>query len=104
MVYHHLAKFGCHRYCSNRDMFLLNPVIKQDIQGKSPPCQVWWSRALWQWKYNGFSLSLDLTKLHDHWVEYVYGWKLLKVNHHPTIFGSHRHCGIGDIMVLPWSQ
>ena len=29
MVYHHLAKFGGHRYCS-RDMFLLCQVIKQD--------------------------------------------------------------------------
>ena len=31
MVYHHLAKFGCHRYCSSRDiMFLVSHMNKQD--------------------------------------------------------------------------
>ena len=29
MVCHHLSKFGDHRYCSNRDMFLVCHVIKQ---------------------------------------------------------------------------
>ena len=30
MVYHHLAKFGGHRYCISRDiMFLICNVIKQ---------------------------------------------------------------------------
>ena len=24
----------------------------------------------------------------------------LKINHHPTMFGGHRHCGNGDIMLL----
>ena len=56
MVCYHLAKFGGHRYCRSRDMFLFCHVIKQDYvmkgldvdndrsnQGKSLPCQVWWS-------------------------------------------------------------
>ena len=29
MVCHYLAKFGGHRYCSSRDMFLVFHVIKQ---------------------------------------------------------------------------
>ena len=34
MVYHHLAKFGSHRYCSSKDMFLVCDVIKQDHMNK----------------------------------------------------------------------
>ena len=31
MIYHHLAKFGGHSYCSSKDiMFLVCHVIKQD--------------------------------------------------------------------------
>ena len=37
MVSHDLAKFGSIKYCSNRDMFLVCHVIKQDrvIKGSS---------------------------------------------------------------------
>ena len=30
MAYHYLAKFGDHRYCTSRDMFLVCHVIKQE--------------------------------------------------------------------------
>ena len=52
---HHLAKFGGHRYCSNRYVFSLsrdqpNYVIKgswniatEVPEGKSPTHQFWWS-------------------------------------------------------------
>ena len=33
MVCYHLAKFGGHRYCSSRDMFVVCHVIKQDHKG-----------------------------------------------------------------------
>ena len=36
MVYHHHAKFGDHRYSSNRDMFLVCHVIKQEHRIKGP--------------------------------------------------------------------
>ena len=56
----HFIKYGGHSYCSNRDIiFSACHVIKPDHvikessnymieapQGKSPPCQVWWSQAL----------------------------------------------------------
>ena len=37
MVCHHLAKLGSHKYSSNRDMFLVCHMIKQDhiIKGGS---------------------------------------------------------------------
>ena len=34
-------------------------------QIKSLTCQVWWPQALWQWRYNGFSLSRDLARPND---------------------------------------
>ena len=44
---------------------------------------------------------------HDHLIEgscefigETYFMELLKLRHHPTKFGGHMHCGIGDIIVL----
>ena len=37
---------------------------------------------------------------HDHRFPSRYGWLLLKVSHHPTKFGGHRHCGSGDVFLM----
>ena len=57
--------------------------------GKSSQCQVCWSQALQQWKYNDFSLSHNLAQLRDERVNQLYG---LEPVHHTTKFVGHRHC------------
>ena len=91
-ISHNPTKFHGHRHCfslscdlarsSNQKVIgtvavdiiiLVYHVILQDHvilhvgarKGKSPSCQVWWSQALWQWKYNNFHLSRDFARSHD---------------------------------------
>ena len=67
---------------------------------KSRSWQDWWSQALWQWRYDGFSLSHDLTRSQDQRVSKLYGSAPLKVSHHFAKIDGCWHCDIGDIMVL----
>ena len=34
----------------------------------------------------------------------LYMWELLKVSHHPTKFGDHRHLDIGDIRSMKFNE
>ena len=47
-----------------------------------------------------FNLSHDLTKPRDYMFMWLYGYKLVKVNHHPTMFCGHRHFGSGDMFLV----
>ena len=66
----------------------------------SPPCQIRWPQVLWYEIYNGSSLSRNLGRPQDERVIRRYGWEPLYVRPKFTKFGSQRHCGSGDIMVL----
>ena len=94
--------------------------------GKSHPCQVWWSYALWEWRYyilrihsrsvtilpilvdigtvvgkfNGFSLSRDLERPRDQRIIWLYRQKSIKVSYHPARFGGHSHSGSRDIFLV----
>ena len=50
--------------------------------------------------HNIFSLSHDLARLRDHNFMRLCGWECLMVSHHAAKFGSHKHCGSGDIIFL----
>ena len=45
-------------------------------------------------------MPFDLAKPHDQSIMWIYGLKLIKLSHHPSKYGGHRHCGSGDIMIL----
>ena len=45
-------------------------------------------------------MSPDLARPLDQRFTQLYGKETLKVSHHPTKFGGHRHGGSGDIVVL----
>ena len=47
-----------------------------------------------------FSLSRDIARPRDQKFILLYGYKPVKVSHHPTKVDGHKHCGSGDIMVL----
>lgn len=42
----------------------------------------------------------DFARSHDQSDKWFYGWELLKVCHHATKSGYHKHCGSEDIIVL----
>ena len=54
----------------------------------------------WQWRYNDFRLSRDLTRRRVQRVMRLYGQEPVKVGYHPDKFGGHRHSVSGDIMDL----
>ena len=66
-------------------------------EGELPSYQVWWPYPPWYWSYNEFSLLQDLARSRDQRVKWIYGWDLLKVNHHPAKFGGRNRCGSGDM-------
>ena len=49
---------------------------------------------------NGFSLSRYLERPLDDRVMWLYRHEVSKVSYHPAMFGGHRHCGSGNIMIL----
>ena len=69
-------------------------------QGKSSSSQLWWPHALWQWRYNGFSLPPDLTRLHDQSAMWPYGQVPIKVSYHHAKFVNHKHSGSRDTILL----
>ena len=56
------------------------------------------------WRYNNFSLPLDLVRPRNQKVMWFYGLESFMVSHHSFIvshkFVGHRHCGNGDTMLL----
>ena len=115
-VYHHLAKFGGHRRCSSRNIFLVYHVIKQDhiIKGSGDyndrgpqgnPTSVTILPSLvtigtLYWRYISFILSRDFTRPRYQSIIWLSGLEPLKISHHLTKFGGHRHCGSGDIVLF----
>ena len=113
----HPVKFGGHRFSDSGDIMIfvchmtLQDICSEsfmtlwlgDLQGKSSSYQVLWPLKLWQWRYNGFSLSLDLarsckiTQSKSHVTLWV---AVHTVNYHPAKFGGHGHFGSGVKMIL----
>ena len=69
MVCHQLAKFGGHRYCSSRDMFLVCHVIKTTGLKVSPHLAKFVGHRYCNCGDISFILSRDLAKPRVRWVE-----------------------------------
>ena len=114
MTSHQLAKFGGYRHCGSADIMILvchktsqNHVIKEscDFIGRSPLRQVTIMPSLiaidtQTLRYNGFSLSRDLTRSRDQRVMWLYWQEPIKVSYHPAKFGGHWHSSSGDVFSL----
>ena len=117
---HQPTKFGGHRHCSSGDIMvfvyhvtLKDHVIKalNEFMVSSPsryvtilPSLVAIGTVMVDWRYNNFSLPLDLVRPRNEKVMWFYGLESFLVSHHSFIvshkFGDHRHCGNGDTMLL----
>ena len=45
-------------------------------------------------------MPCEIAEPRDQIFNWLYGYEPLKVCHHPTTFGGHRHCGGGDVIAL----
>ena len=117
---HHPTKFGGHRHCSSGDIMvfgyhvtLKDHVIKalNEFMLSRPsryvtilPSLVAIGTVMVDWRYNNFSLPLDLVRPRNQKVMWFYGLESFMVSHHSFMvshkFGGHRHCGNGDTMLL----
>ena len=102
MVCHHPTKFGDHRYCPIRDMFLVCQVVSQYHMIKASCDYLWEPLKVGHHpaKFGGHRqcvggyiivLVYDVI-LQDHVIKGScdFGWKTLTVSHHPTKFDGHR--------------
>ena len=55
---------------------------------------------MWQWKYNGISLTQDLTNRLDQGVVWLDRWRPLMASHYHAKFGGHKHWCSGDMFLV----
>ena len=55
---------------------------------------------MWQWKYNGLSLTQDLTNRLDQGVVWLDRWRPLMTSHYHAKFGGHKHWCSGDMFLV----
>ena len=87
LVTHHLVKFNGYRPCGSRDIVYLG---SSSLYATILPSLL--TKAI-------VVVQIYNLTLQDH-VSGLYGWHSPHVNHIPATFGSYRHYGNCDIMVL----